>query len=95
MSAPNLPGRMPGPGVDLNKDYTGDDYDRTGCVASIAVTRHGYILSIFAPNGARMESYRGVKRAEDVARMLREWCEGKVPRLPAPIKTPTESREAA
>ena len=51
MSAPNLPGRMPGPGVDLNKDYTGDDYDRTGCVASIAVTQHGYILSIFAPRG--------------------------------------------
>ena len=86
---------MPGPGVDLNQDYTGDDYDRTGCVASIAVTRHGYMLSIFAPNGAWMESYRSVKRAEDVARMLREWCEGEVPRLPAPIKTPTESREAA
>lgn len=66
MSASNLPGRMPGPGVDLNQDYTGDDYDRTGCVASIAVTRHGYMLSIFAPNGARMESYRSVKRAGDV-----------------------------
>lgn len=95
MSAQNLPGRMPGPGVDLNKDYTGDDYDRTGCVASIAVMPHGYILSIFAPNGVRMESYRSVKRAEDVARMLREWCEGKVPRLPATIETTTEHHEAA
>lgn len=91
MSASNLPGRMPGPGVDLNQDYTGDDYDRTGCVARIAVTRHGYMLSIFAPNGAWMESYSSVKRAEDVARMLREWCEGKVPRLPAPNQSEPKS----
>ena len=91
MSAQDLPRRMPGPGVDLNKDYTGDDYDRTGCVARIAVTRHGYMLSIFAPNGARMESYSSVKRADDVARMLREWCEGQVPRLPAPNQSELKS----
>ena len=49
------------------------------------------MLSIFAPNGARMESYSSVKRAEDVARMLREWCEGKVPRLPAPNQSEPKS----
>lgn len=91
MSAQDLPRRMPGPGVDLNKDYTGDDYDRAGCAAAIDVTSHGYVLSIFAPNGARMESYRSVKRAEDVARMLCEWCEGKVPRLPAPNQSEPKS----
>lgn len=80
MSAQNLPGRMPGPGVDLNQDYTGDDYDRAGCVAVIDVTKHGYQLSIFAPNGARMESYRSVKSSADIGRMVREWCDGKVPR---------------
>ena len=74
---------MPSPGIDLNQDYTGDDYDRTGCVAAIDVTAHGYQLSIFAPNGALMESYRSVKCPADVARMLREWCEGGVPRLPS------------
>lgn len=91
MSAQNLPGRMPCPGVDLNQDYTGDDYRRVGCVAAIDVTAHGYQLSIFAPNGALMESYRSVKCPADVARMLREWCEGKVPRLPAPNQSEPKS----
>jgi len=73
-----------GDGSSKNPDpsYAGDDYDRTGCIASIDVTKHGYRLAIFAPNGAPMEVYRSVKRAEDVSRMLREWCEGRVPRLP-------------
>lgn len=61
--------------------YCGDDYDRTGCIAVIDVTKHGYQLSIFAPNGARMESYRSVKSAGATAQMLRDWCEGKVPRV--------------
>ncbi|MBP7467060.1 MAG: hypothetical protein KA733_00455 [Thauera sp.] len=63
--------------------YCGDDYDRIGCTAVIRVTKYGYALSILAPNGAPMEIYRSVKSSETIARMLREWCEGKVPRLPA------------
>lgn len=63
--------------------YTGDDYDRTGCTARVDVSENGYRLSIFAPNGAPMEVYRSVKCADDVARMLREWCEGRAPRLPS------------
>lgn len=63
--------------------YTGDDYDRIGCTAAVDVTEHGYRLSIFAPNGAPMEVYRSVKSPEAVSQMLREWCEGKVPRAPA------------
>jgi hypothetical protein len=64
-----------------DQSYTGDDYDRTGCIAVIDVRKHGYQLSIFAPNGARMESYRSVKSSADISRMVREWCDGKVPRL--------------
>jgi len=81
MSAPNLPARMPGSMGLPDQPYTGDDYDRTGCIAAIDVTKHGYRLSIFAPNGARMESYRSVKSSADISRMVREWCDGKVPRL--------------
>lgn len=60
--------------------YCGDDYDRIGCRAVVDVTVYGYGLSLFAPNGAQMESYRSVKSPETISRMLRDWCEGKVPK---------------
>lgn len=64
--------------------YCGDDYDRMGCRAAIDVGKYGYRLSIFAPNGAWMESYRPVKSAAAVGRMLNEWLNGQKPRLSCP-----------
>jgi len=66
-----------GESLDMSQ-YCGDDYDRTGCTAAVEVTKHGYKLTIRAPNGAWMESY-GAKSADDVACMVRDWCAGKVP----------------
>lgn len=84
---PTIPVCMPG-----LIDYTGDNYPRDGCTATVEVSRYGYQLSIFAPSGARMESYRSVKSPRAVARMLREWAEGKVPRLTAPEDQVSESK---
>lgn len=64
-------------GLNMSQ-YCGDDYDRMGCRAVVDVTKFGFRLAIFAPNGAPMEFYRAAS-AEDVARMLRDWCEGKKP----------------
>ena len=72
-----LPAEKGGEGLDMSQ-YCGDDYDRTGCTAAVEVTKHGYKLTIRAPNGAWMESY-GAKSADDVACMVRDWCAGKVP----------------
>lgn len=87
MTATQLPARMPGP-----VDYCGDDYDRAGCSATIDVTEHGYVLSIRAPNGARMECYRAVKSSAAISRMLKEWIEGGVPRLSRPEDQRSESK---
>lgn len=72
--------------------YCGDDYDRTGCCAEIKVLASGYQLTIFAPNGAWMECYGPAKSPRAVARMLREWAEGKVPRPSAPEDQDSESK---
>lgn len=72
--------------------YCGDEYDRMGCRAVIEVLASGYQLTIFAPNGAWMEGYRSVKSPRAVSRMLREWAEGKVPRLSAPEDQDPESK---
>lgn len=61
--------------------YCGDDYDRMGCRAAIDVTKYGYQLSIFAPNGAWVEGYRPVNSAAAAGRMLVEWLSGQKPRL--------------
>ncbi|MDR0672750.1 MAG: hypothetical protein LBF93_03605 [Zoogloeaceae bacterium] len=61
--------------------YATDDYPREGCVASVHVWADGYSLAIFDPHGRRIEGYTRVKTAAAISRMLREWCEGKVPAL--------------
>lgn len=81
MSANPNPTGMAGK-IDMTL-YCGDDYDRAGCRAAIDVTEHGYRLSTYAPNGARMESYRTVKSAAAAGRMLVEWLNGSAPRLPS------------
>jgi hypothetical protein len=59
--------------------YLGDEYDRLGCRALLDVTPHGYRLSIFAPNGAWMESYRAVSDPDIASQMLNDWIRGKKP----------------
>ncbi|MFT3758458.1 hypothetical protein [Thauera sp.] len=59
--------------------YQGDEYDRHGCRALVNVTPHGYRLSIFAPNGAWMESYRAVHYPDVASQMLNDWLKGKKP----------------
>lgn len=82
MTAPNLPARMPPP--------LGDDYDRMGCTAEIEVGQYGYMLRILW-RGSVFESYRTVKTPEEVARMLQDWLEGKVPRPPTQFTQVSES----
>ena len=61
--------------------YYGDDYDRMGCRVVVDVTKFGYGLTVFSPNGARLETYMSAASPAAISRMLREWCEGKVPRI--------------
>lgn len=61
--------------------YATDDYPRDGCVASVEVLADGYRLAIFDPHGRRIEGYAVVKSPVAISRMLREWCEGKPPKL--------------
>lgn len=63
--------------------YLGDDYSREGCVAAVDVTRYGFGLRIYAPNGAQIETYVGAKTPNQIGRMLTEWCQGHAPRLHA------------
>lgn len=75
--------------IDMTQ-YCGNAYDRVGCTAAVDVTAHGFVLAIFAPNGARMETYRPVRTAAEVARMLQDWAAGKVPR--PDMDQPSESK---
>ncbi len=63
--------------------YLRDDYSREGCVAAVDVTRYGFGLRIYAPNGAQIETYVGAKTPNQIGRMLTEWCQGHAPRLHA------------
>ncbi|NTV11079.1 MAG: hypothetical protein HGA47_09940 [Zoogloea sp.] len=70
--------RVPVKVSDMNV-YCSDDYPRIGCLALIEVTQTGYLMSISAPNGASVESFRPGRSPEEIARMLLDWCEGRRP----------------
>lgn len=61
--------------------YATDDYPREGCSASVDVLASGYRLSIRDPNGRLLEGYAVVKSTAAISRMLREWCDGKRPKI--------------
>lgn len=63
----------------LGPDYTGDDYARTGCKVVVSVSEQAYGMAVHDPDGRWLESYSAASPAA-LSRMLREWCEGKVPR---------------
>lgn len=71
-------------GGKLTTDYSGDDYPREGCVVAVDVQRNGFQMKVFDPSGRILETYRSVSTAACVARMLEEWCAGKIPGLSAP-----------
>jgi len=62
--------------------YTRDDYPREGCTAAVDVTKRGFGLAVFDPKGNQIESYAPTRTPDGVARMLRDWCEGRAPRPP-------------
>lgn len=68
------------PGADDPMYYAGDDYSRVGCRAAVDVYKDGYALRIYDPTGRKIEGYAYANTPEDIARMLNDWCEGRVPR---------------
>lgn len=58
--------------------YCGDDYPREGCSLAVDVQASGYVLRVYAPNGAPMESYFP-RSPKALGRMIDEWASGKKP----------------
>lgn len=68
--------------------YCTDDYPREGCTLKIDIKRicgsvH-YTLRVYAPYGGfSIEGY-GTTNPVALGRMVREWCEGRAPKLHHP-----------
>jgi hypothetical protein len=61
--------------------YYGDEYSRESCIMAIDVQRDGYLMQVFAPNGAPMETYAVAKTPRQLGRMVEKWCSGFPPKL--------------
>lgn len=60
--------------------YFSDDYPRAGCRLVVDVQDDRYVLGVIEPGGKQIETY-GPKTAQQLARMIKEWCSGSAPRL--------------
>lgn len=68
----------------LDPKYHTDEYPREGCTAVIDVLADRFALRIHAPDGRCFESYGAVTSRDEICRMVREWLDGKAPRLQSP-----------